>query len=248
MPIDRRNYPTASSEKPASVIPLGFGHPPDDLQRKTVLDVHLHLDFPDGPFSIGEHWGSAPGVGTQTTLHEIVKRFLAHVQACGCEWLVPLAPEETLRGKIFTPHEILARKPVPTPRVETQEPPKSVRRGKPATEVMPRIRDAIGAGDFEKLEGLRDEVTDEIAGEVINEWHAGLPWDIKDAYASLLQDQLAASVHPLFRDALNSPTVETRAYALCVLTGDFTQFTSMMTRGSVDAAKVDAAIAKAGLR
>lgn len=95
---------------------------------------------------------------------------------------------------------------------------------------------------------LRDDLTDELVGEVIQGWHAGLPWAIKDAYASLLQEQLSDCVHPLFRDALNSPTAETRAYALCVLTGDFTQFTSIMTKGGVDAAKVDAAIAMAGLR
>ena len=40
----------------------------------------------------------------------------------------------------------------------------------------------------------------------------------------------------------------TRAYALCVLTEDFTLFDSIMSDGGVDEAKVDAAIAKAGLR
>jgi hypothetical protein len=52
-------------------------------------------------------------------------------------------------------------------------------------------------------------------------------------------------VRPIFRDALNSPTVETRAYALCVLTGNFAAFTALLTDGWVDAAKVDAAIAAA---
>ncbi len=232
----------------APAIALGFGHPPDDAQRRTVLDVHLHLDFPEGPLSLGERSGAAPDIGTQTTLQEIVERYLAHVRACGCEWLVPLAAEEKLRGRKFTPHEILARRPAPTPPLQTQAMPKPTRRGKPAAELMPGILDAIAACNFEKLECLRDELSDEIVGEIVKQWHAGLPWEIKDAYASLLQDQLSDCVHPLFRDALNSPTVETRAYALCVLTGDFTQFTSVMTKGGVDAVKVDAAIAKAGLR
>jgi hypothetical protein len=233
---------------PHSTLALGFGHRPDDPHRRTRLDVHLHLDFPEGPLSLGEQSGTAPGVGAQVTLQEIVERYLDHVRACGCEWLAPLAAEEKRTGRRFTPHEIQSHMPPPSPPVQVLEAPNLGRSGKPTADVLRRIREAINQGDFEALESLRDELNDETVRTLAQEWHADLPWSTKDAYASLLQDQLAVSVHPLFRDALNSPTTETRAYALCVLTGDFTRFTSIMTKGGVDATKVDAAIATANLR
>jgi hypothetical protein len=114
-------------------------------------------------------------------------------------------------------------------------------------DALERCRKAITEGDFEALEGLRDVLDEGIVRTLAAEWHEGLSWSVKDAYAALLMDQTAECVQPLFRDALKSPTVETRAYALCVLTGDFEQFTALMSDGGVDEAKVDAAIAKAGL-
>lgn len=228
-----------------AAILLGCGHPAGDVSGGTVLDVHLHPDCPDGPLSLGERWGRAPGVGAQFTLKEAVEREADHLRACGCDWLLPLAQEERLRGRRYSPEEILANQPRPAPVVvESRQPVPAARA---AEDTLPKIRAAIAAADFESLESLRDVLTEEIVAQVAEDWQAALSWKTKDAYAALLQDQTAECVRPLFRDALKSPTVETRAYALCVLTGNFAQFTALLTDGWVDAAKVDAAISAAGL-
>jgi hypothetical protein len=226
-----------------AAILLGCGHPAGDVSGGTVLDVHLHPDCPEGPLSLGERWGRAPGVGAQFTLQEAVEREADHLRACGCAWLLPLAQEERLRGRRYSPEEILANQPRPTPvAVESCQPVPAARA---AEDTPPKIRAAIAAADYEALESLRDLLTDEIVAQLAQDWQAALPWKTKDAYAALLQDQTAECVRPIFRDALNSPTVETRAYALCVLTGNFAAFTALLTDGWVDAAKVDAAIAAA---
>lgn len=231
-----------------AAITLGIGHPPDDLSGGTVWDVHLHLDCPEGPLSLGERCGHAPDVGAQYTLQQAAKREAKQLTACGCEWLVRLADEERQRGQTFTPEEILDRRPAPSPSPSPAPAarPKPASTVRPASETLLKIRLALQVADFEALERLRDVLTDEIVRQVARDWHALLPWTTKDAYAALLQDQTAACVQPIFRDALRSPTVETRAYALCVLTGDFSRFTSLLTDGWVDGAKVDAAIAAAG--
>lgn len=204
--------------------------------------MHLHLDHPEGPLSLGESWGSASGTGAQFTLQEAVDREEAHLRACGCAWLVLLATEEKLRGRKLTPQEILARMPassMPTPPAVPKRHPQQ-----PIAETLPTIRAAISAGDFEALEGLRDVLNEEIVRALAAEWHPDLPWSTKDAYAALLMDQTTHCVMPIFRDALKSPTAESRAYALCVVTGDFSRFDGLLTQGGVDAAKVDAAIAR----
>lgn len=228
-----------------AAILLGGGHPAGDVSGGTVLDVHLHPDCPQGPLSLGERWGRAHGVGAQFTLEEAVAREAEHLRACGCDWLLPLAQEERLRGRRYSPEEILANQPRPTPvAVESRQPERAV---KPATDALPKIRTAIAAADFEALESLRDGLTEEIVAQVAKDWQEALPWKTKDAYAALLQDQTAECVRPIFQDALKSPTVETRAYALCVLTGDFAQFTAFLADGWVDEAKVDAAISASGV-
>jgi hypothetical protein len=228
-----------------AAITLGTGHPPHDLAGGTVLDVHLHPDAPEGPLSLGEQWGFAPGVGAQFTLQKAAEQEAEHLRACDCDWLVLLAVEERKRGRLFSPQEILARRPPARPAVAMQSKP--VKSTKPARETFEKARAAMAAGDFQALEELRDELTEEVASLIAAEWSPVLPWPVKDACAALLQDQTAECVHPIFRDALKSPAVETRAFALCVLTGDFSQFTSLLTDGWVDAAKVDAAIRAARL-
>jgi hypothetical protein len=232
---------------PANAIALGIGHPPGDPNSETRLDVHLHPDALDGPLSLGESWGRMPGIGAQMTLQQAAAKDEAHLRACGCEWLLLLATEEKLRGRIFTPQEILARRPVSQTPLPQTKPQKPARAARAAAEVLPRIRLAISEGDFEALETLRDVLDAESVQQLAAEWRADLPWSIKDAYAAILLDQTADCVQPLFRDALKSPTAETRAYALCVITGDFGRFDQLLTQGGVDAAKVDAAIARAGL-
>lgn len=212
------------------------------------LDVTLHLDHPEQPLSTGEQWGAHSSNGTGFQLAQASDRaFEEVIRACGCEWLLLLATEEKLRGKRFTPQEILARRPAETRAEEPKDDRFFQKPRRNVPDALERCRQAIAKGDFEELEGLRDVLNDDIVRTLASEWHAGLTWSVKDAYAALLMDQTAECVRPLFRDALKSPTVETRAYALCVLTRDFEQFTALMSDGGVDEAKVDAAIAKAGL-
>lgn len=230
-----------------AAVTLGTGHPPGDRAGSTLLDVYLHPDCPDGPLSLGESWGRVSGVGSQFTLQGAVEHCADHLRACGCEWLIAAAEEERQAGRCLTPQEILDRQPVPQMGVTraSGKPPAA----KEAPEgTLEKLRSAINSGDFEALESLRDVLTDAVVRELVRGWSPVLPWRTKDAYAALLQDQAAECVRPVFRDALRSPSVESRAYALCVLTGDFEQFSSLLSDGWVDAAKVDAAIAAAGLR
>lgn len=225
---------------PATTIALGFGHLPQDHAQNTMLDVHLHLDHPTTPISLGERSGSQ-STGAGFTLQEATEyRLEEHLRACGCEWLRQVAAEERLSGRIFTPQEILQRQPKvvtppPTPKAAAQRPTD------PA--VLPKIREAITAQDFEEIEGLRDVLNDEITRLIASEWRAELSWEIKDAYAALLQDQTADCVRPLFQDALHSPTLESRAYAVCVLTRDFGRFEAMLVNGGLDEARVNAQVA-----
>jgi hypothetical protein len=232
-----------------AAIALGHGHPPGKAGENTLYDVHLHLDFPAHPISMGEQWGSAGGIGGSFTLQEAAEpRHAEHLKICGCEWLQWLAAEEKRRVKLFTPEEIWARKPAvpPTSNIAPSQP--AEKQPVDETEVIETIRAAIQIGEYEILEGLRDHLNERIVRTVVADWSPELSWSVKDAYAALLQDQTGRVVRPLYRDALNSPTPETRAYALCVLMEDFGLFDSIMSDGGVDAAKVDAAIENAGLR
>lgn len=223
----------------ATTIALGFGHLPQDHAKNTVLDVHLHLDHPATPISMGERSGPQ-SIGSGFTLQRATEyRMEEHLRACGCDWLRQVAVEERLSGRIFTPQEILQRRPEvvtppATPKVKAQRPTD------PA--VLPKIRAAITAQDFEEIEGLRDVLNDEITRQIASEWRAELPWEIKDAYAALLQDQTADCTRPLFQDALRSPTLESRAYAVCVLTKDFGRFEAMLVNGGLDEARVNAQV------
>jgi hypothetical protein len=235
---------------PAAAISLGFGHPPGKEGTQVLLDVHLHPDSPGQPISMGEQWGSAGSIGAGYTLQQAAApRHEEHLKACGCEWLMLLAAAERAQGRVFTPEEIWARKPASPPPQQTQAPTsKPSRLPIDDAEVLATIHAAIQMGDFEVIESLRDHLNKRIVREVVATWHADLPWNTKDAYAALLMDQTGEEVRPLFQDALHAPTAETRAYALCVLMEDFALFDSIMSAGGVDAVKVDAAIAKAGLR
>jgi hypothetical protein len=224
---------------PSSLILLGTGRPPGDTSGNTVLDVHLHLDHPESPISMGETWGRQTTGAGYTLRQAAESRNEPHLRACGCEWLLLVATEEKLRGRLFTPEEILARRPASAP---VSPPPPAKRSVPTAPDSLPKIRAAIEKQNFEALEGLRDVLNDELVHQVAADWRADLPWSVKDAYAALLMDQTAACVHPIFQDALRSPTPESRAYAVCVLKGDFSLFETMMSDGGVDAAKVDALI------
>ena len=102
---------------------------------------------------------------------------------------------------------------------------------------------AIQKANYETLEGLRDEIKPEYVSQLVGTWNKSMPWKTKDAYIALLMDQMGEIVKPVMEDALNSPTAESRAYAICILRGDFEIFNSLMTDGMVDVNKVDTAVA-----
>lgn len=225
---------------PFTTIALGFGHLPQDHAKNTVLDVHLHLDHPQTPISLGERSGPQ-SIGNGFTLQDATEyRMEEHLRACGCDWLRQVAAEERLSGRIFTPEEILARKPAT---IAVSTPPPTLPKKQPPAGTLEKIRTALAAQDFEEIEGLRDVLNDELVREIAAEWRADLSWGVKDAYAALLMDQTCECVLPLFQDALRSPTVESRAYAVCVLTHDFSRFDAMLVDGGLDEARVDAQVA-----
>jgi len=110
-------------------------------------------------------------------------------------------------------------------------------------EFLQHAANAIEATDFEALESLRDHIREEYIPALLQTLSADLPWSKKDAYLALLMDQTSDILTPLMEDGLNSPTVESRAYAFCILTKDFDQFNYFLVNGGVDAQRVDTAIA-----
>lgn len=234
-----KNLPILWKIMSVTTITLGIGHLPSDHDQKTQLDVHLHLNCPATPISMGERWGPQ-SIGASYTLQEATEyRWQEHLSACGCDWLRQAAMEERLSSRIFTPEEILQRRPgqaVPAAA------PKPAPPSPPQEPVLAKIRHALETKDFEAIEGLRDVLNAGLVRQIADDWRPELPREVKDAYAALLLDQVTDCVRPIFEDALTSPCVESRAYAVCVLTKDFGRFEAMMVNGGLDAAKVDAAV------
>lgn len=221
-------------------IMLGTGPLPGDRSPGTTLEVHLLPEYPDTPISLAERWGTQSTGGGFTLQAATEYRWEEHLRACACDWLRAVANEERLSGRVFTPEEILQRRPsspnVPPPLPPKPAPP-SVDEG-----TLERIRTALAEHDFEEIEGLRDLLTDDLVRTIASGWNADLDWDTKDAYAALLLDHTSEAVRPIFRDALDSPTVESRAYAVCVLTKDFSRFDDFLIDGGVAEGPVDAAV------
>jgi hypothetical protein len=206
-----------------------------------MLEVHLHMDYPATPISLGERWGTQ-STGSGFTLQGATEyRWEEHLRACGCDWLRQVANEERLSGRIFTPEEILQRRPAAPatpPPLPTKHTPRPVPDG-----TLERIRAALAERDFEEIERLRDVLNDDLVRTIVSDWSADLDWDSKDAYATLLLDETSEAVCPIFRDALDSPTVESRAYAVCVLTKDFSRFDTFLVDGGIVEGPVDVAVA-----
>ncbi|MCB1207356.1 MAG: hypothetical protein KDN18_24100 [Verrucomicrobiae bacterium] len=222
-----------------AAITLGTGPAPGDPSKASLLEVHLLPDYPATPVCLGERWGTQSTGGGFTLQDATAYRFEEHLRACGCDWLRQVANEERLSGRIFTPDEILQRRPAtatPPPLTKPVPPPL------PPSGTLEKIRKALADLDYEEIEGLRDVLTDELVRTVSADWSADLSWEVKDAYAALLLDQTADCVRPIFRDALASPTIESRAYAICVLTKDFSHFTGMLVNGSLDESRVAQAL------
>ncbi len=115
----------------------------------------------------------------------------------------------------------------------------------PAETFIPRALEAIEKLDVETIEGLRDEVKPQHIPQLVAKWNKNLPWPKKDAFVFLLCDQLDPLVHPMMRDALDSPDVESRATGVCILQSDFKLCTTFRDKkGFVVPARVDAAVAE----
>ncbi len=223
-------------------VMLGTGPFPGDRSGGTTFEVHLLPEYPDTPICLGERWGTQSTGGGFTLQGATEYRWEEHLRACGCDWLRAVANEERLSGRIFTPEEILQRRPA-TPAVPPPLPSKPA--SPPAPEgTLDRIRAALAERDFEEIEGLRDVLNDDLVRTIASDWSADLDWDTKDAYAALLLDQFSEAVRPIFRDALDSPTVESRAYAVCLLSKDFSRFDDFLIDGGVAEGPVDAAVAR----
>lgn len=102
---------------------------------------------------------------------------------------------------------------------------------------------AIEKKDFETIEGLRDRIRKQHIAPIAATWKRSLPWETKDAYIALLMDQQDDILTPMMEDGLDSPAVESRAYALMILKKDFTLHKVFWdSRGWIIPARVDAAV------
>lgn len=112
-------------------------------------------------------------------------------------------------------------------------------------DVVDRALRAIDQRDHDSVEGLRSAIRPEHLDAILDSWRASLPWDAKDLFVALLMDQTSARIELVMRDALASPTVETRAYSVCYLLGSLSHFEQLLSGGGwVDPTKVDQAIAR----
>jgi len=101
---------------------------------------------------------------------------------------------------------------------------------------------AIVNCDFEAAEALRGSLGRQQVSDIVALYRDTSDWGQKDIAVHLLQDCEPSAVEVVMRDALNSPTTETRAIAFCSLKNDFGMFENFLRDGFVDAALVDDAI------
>lgn len=101
---------------------------------------------------------------------------------------------------------------------------------------------AILNRDFESAESLRGNLTPQEVSAIIALYQETTDWNQKDIAIHLLQDCDPTTIENVMRDALHSPTTETRAIAVCSLKDDFTLFDRFLRDGFVDASLVDAVI------
>jgi hypothetical protein len=109
-------------------------------------------------------------------------------------------------------------------------------------EFSTRVCDALRNQDFEAIEELRDGPVADYIPELVAAYGDLTDWNSKDLVVHLIQDCTDDRARDAMLDALDSPTVETRAVAICVLNSDFALFDSFLVDGWVDASRVDAAI------
>ncbi len=104
------------------------------------------------------------------------------------------------------------------------------------------ICDALRNQDFEALEGLRDGPVSGYLPDLIAAYNLLSDWPTKDLVVHLIQDCADQRADYVMRDALDSPTADSRAIALCILQSDFSLFDSFLVNGFVDSERVNAAV------
>lgn len=106
------------------------------------------------------------------------------------------------------------------------------------------ICEAIRTRDFESVESLRDGPVADYLPDLIRAYGMLDDWESKDLIIHLVQDCSDERLTEVMRDALDSPTPETRAIAVCVLRSDYSLFESFIVDGFVNADRVDEEIAR----
>jgi hypothetical protein len=101
---------------------------------------------------------------------------------------------------------------------------------------------AIAQNDYGSLEVLRNGPVSNILDDLIAKYRKATDWPTKDAIAFLVQDLKDERLVPMMKDAIQSPTVETRALAIVSLTEDASLFSGFLVNSFVDGERVDAAI------
>ena len=106
--------------------------------------------------------------------------------------------------------------------------------------VPEEIVNAIYDFDYGSLEALRGDTIKGCLEPLVRLYEKSRDWDEKDAIVHLLQDFTTKRVVGAMRDALESPTIETRAVAIHLVGG--VSFEELLTEYAVDPMKVDQAI------
>jgi hypothetical protein len=104
------------------------------------------------------------------------------------------------------------------------------------------VCDALRNHDFEALETLRDGQVSDHLTDLVAAYAALNDWATKDLVLHLIQDCSDDRVRDVMLDALDSPTPDSRAIAICSLRSDNTLFDGFLVNGFVDGGRVDAAI------
>ncbi len=115
----------------------------------------------------------------------------------------------------------------------------------PDTTFIRKALTAIKKQDEHALELLRDKITSDDVKALVDLWDINMAWEVKSGFVNVLMDQSGEVTFDLMTDALNAPNVETRAYALISVTGNFSLFPKLLdSSGWVNEKKVDEAILK----
>jgi hypothetical protein len=102
---------------------------------------------------------------------------------------------------------------------------------------------AINEANYDEIESLRSEIKPDHLPQLTKKWTKTLSWKTKDGFVALLCDQNDDMIKPIMLDGLNSPTVETRAYAISFIKKEPGLFDSFLDKnGMLDQKKVDETI------